>query len=108
MDHLDIFFAQYFAFSYRQNFFFTQKFYRMCDFFDWNRDDSEREEAHDSFKTALMLQFNSLYEIEVDDLQSWRGLSLALEIFPLPEDLKKAKKVNSERELWGNDKLEQS
>ncbi len=80
----------------------------MCDLFDWNRDDSEREEIHDSFKTALMLQFNSLYEIEVDNLQSWRRLSLALKIFPLSENLEKAKKVNFERELWENDKLEQS
>ena len=80
----------------------------MCDLFDWDRDNSEREEIHDSFKTALMLQFNSLYGTEVDNLQSWRELSLALEIFPLPENLEKAKKVNPERELWGNDKLEQS
>ncbi len=108
VDHLDVFFAQYPAFSYRQNSSSTQEFYRMCDFFDWDRDDPERGEAHDSFKTALVLQFNSLYGTEVDDLQSWRGLSLALEIFPLPEDLKKAKKVNPERGLWGNDKLEQS
>lgn len=80
----------------------------MCDFFDWDRDDSEREETHDSFKTALMLQFNSLYEIKVDDFQSWQKLSLTLEIFPLSENLKKAKKVNFKRELWENDKLEQS
>ena len=79
----------------------------MCDFFGWDRDDPEREEAHESFKKALVLQFNSLYGTEVDDLQSRRGLFLALENFPLPEDLKKAKKVSPERGFWGNDKLEQ-
>lgn len=108
MSYLDVFFAQYFAFSYWQNFFFNQKFYRMCNFFNWKRDDSERKETHDSFKTALMLQFNSLHEIKVDELQSWRELSFALKIFSLSENLKKTKKINLERELWKNDKLEQS
>ena len=66
----------------------------MCDFFGWERDDTEREEAHEDFKTALVQQFNSFYGTEVDDIKSWRGLSLALDIFPLPEDLEEAKKVN--------------
>ena len=66
----------------------------MCDFFDWDRDDPERVEAHDGFKTALVQQFNSLYGTEVDDIESWRGLSLALDISPLPENLKEAKEVS--------------
>lgn len=66
----------------------------MCDFFDWERDDPERDEAYDSFKTAMVQRFNSLYGTEVDDIQSWRGLSLALDIFPLPDDISGAKKVN--------------
>ena len=60
----------------------------MCDFFD------EREEAHDSFKTAMVQQFNSLYGTEVEDIKSWRVLSLALNVFPLPDDVGKAKKVS--------------
>ena len=67
-DHLNIFFTQYPAFSYRQNSFSTQEFYRLCDFFGWDRDDLKREEAHESFKKALVLQFNSLYRTEVNDL----------------------------------------
>lgn len=66
----------------------------MCDFLDWDRDDPEREEAHDSFKTAMVQQFNSLYGTEVEDIESWRGLSLALDVFPLPDDVGKAKKVS--------------
>ena len=67
----------------------------MCDQFDWDKNDRERREAHDDFKTALVQQFNSLYGTEVDDIVSWRGLCLALEIFPLPEDVETAKQVSS-------------
>jgi len=70
----------------------------MCDFFDWDRNDPERAEAHDGFKTALVQQFNSLYGTEVDDIESWRGLSLALDIVPLPNNLKEAKEVSLPRE----------
>ena len=58
----------------------------MCDLFDRDRDGPEREEAHESFKTAMVQQFNSLYGTEVEDIESWRGLSLALDILPLPDD----------------------
>lgn len=67
----------------------------MCNFFDWDRDDPERGEAHDDFKTALVQQFNSLYGTELDDIESWRGLCLTLDILPLPDDITEAKKVNS-------------
>jgi len=93
-DHLDTFFAQYPSFDYRRTSSSSQEYYRMCKFFGWDRDDLEREEAHDSFKTAMVQQFNSLYGTEVEDIESWRGLSLALNIFPLPDDVGKAKKVS--------------
>lgn len=65
----------------------------MCDTFDWNREDPERQQAHDDFKIALVQQFNTLYGTEVEDIHAWRGLCLALEIFPLPEDVNKSKEV---------------
>lgn len=67
----------------------------MCNFFDWANNEPERKEAHDNFKTALVQQFNSLYGTEVDDIKSWRGLCLALDIFPLPDDPNEAKEVVS-------------
>ena len=75
----------------------------MCDFFDWDRRDPERAEAHDGFKTALVQQFNSLYGTEVDDMESWRGLSLALDISPLPENLKG---MDKEAEACGAERVE--
>ena len=93
-NHLDSFFAQYPAFVYDQTSSSSEEFYRLCDFFHWDRDDPDREEAHDSFKAALVQQFNSLYGTEADDIESWRGLSLALDIVPLPDDLSEVKKVS--------------
>lgn len=71
----------------------------MCDFFDWDRHDPDRKVAHDDFKTALVHQFNSLYGTEVDDIESWRGLSRALDITPLPRDLGIAKDVSDQLSL---------
>lgn len=75
----------------------TQEFYRMCDHFTWGRKDEERADAHEGFKEALVHQFNGLYGTEVDDIHSWRGLTLALDIFPLPENVAEAKKVCYQR-----------
>lgn len=102
--HLDEFFALYPAFDYDRASPSTDEFYRMCDFFDWEREDSEREEAHDAFKKALVLQFNELYGTDVDDIESWRGLCRVLDILPLPENLGKAKKVNSDANMLQYDR----
>ncbi|KAI9669194.1 MAG: hypothetical protein M1817_004736 [Caeruleum heppii] len=92
-DYLDDFFAAYPAFDYSRTASSTQEFYRMCDFFLWDRDDFERQIAHDGFKTALVKQFNSLYGTDVDNIKSWQGLCLALEAYPPPEDVHKAKEM---------------
>jgi len=65
----------------------------MCDHFDWDRHDPERADAHDDFKTALVQQFNTLYGTEVDDIATWRGLCLALDVFPVPDDLDDVREV---------------
>ena len=65
----------------------------MCDYFNWDRDDIERSDAHDAFKTALVHQFNSFYGTDVNDIESWRGLCLALDLEPLPENASEAKEV---------------
>ena len=67
----------------------------MCDFFEWDRSDPERIQAHEDFKTALVHQFNGTYGIDVDDMEPWLGLCLALEISPLPDSVKDAQKVRS-------------
>ena len=92
-DHLDEFFTQYPEFPYQRDKPSSQEFYRMCDFFDWDRGDPERIQAHDDFKTALVHQFNGIYGTDVNNIASWRRLCLALEITPLPDNVKNAQKV---------------
>ena len=92
-DPLGAFFASFPKFDYHRTAECTQEFYRMCDFFDWHREDSDRQDAHKAFKTALVKQFNALYGTEVDDIESWRGLCRALNIFPLPEKAGEARKA---------------
>jgi len=65
----------------------------MSDTFDWSRDDPARKEAHEEFKTAIVEQFNLLYGTEVEDIQAWRGHCLALEIFPLSDNVAGVKEV---------------
>ena len=92
-DALDAFFEQYPSFPYNRNAPSSQEFYRMCDFFTWDRDDPEREAAHECFKTALVQQFNSVYGTDVNDVESWHKLCLALNLEPLPEGLSAMRKV---------------
>ena len=87
-DALDEFFASYPAFKYNRN-APSQEFYRMCDFFDCDWEDPERKKAHNSFKTALVLEFNSIYGAELDNMESWRKPYFALDIASLPEDVER-------------------
>jgi hypothetical protein len=92
-DPLDEFFAQYDEFPYHRDEPSSQQFYRMCDFFGWDGDDPERQDAREDFKTALVHQFNSIYGKDVHDLEPWRRLCLTLEISPIPDNVKDAQKV---------------
>ena len=65
----------------------------MCDFFGWDTHDDERELAHKEFKNAMVHQFNSLYGTNVNDIESWQKLCLALDIVPLPQGIKQCRKV---------------
>jgi hypothetical protein len=52
----------------------VQEFYRMCDFFEWEKDDEEKKSAHEEFKTAMVLTFNALYGTDVNNIESWHIL----------------------------------
>ncbi|KIM82785.1 hypothetical protein PILCRDRAFT_456282 [Piloderma croceum F 1598] len=82
--HLDEFFGQYPDFCYNPSAPVMSEFYRMCDFFSWERDDDDREEAHGALKDAMTHQFNRKYGTDVDNLASWQALCIVLKIFPIP------------------------
>ncbi|KAG0705581.1 hypothetical protein DFH29DRAFT_267646 [Suillus ampliporus] len=84
---LDIFFAGYSKFGYNPSASASLEFYRMCDEFDWDREDEEREKASRDFKDALVQQFNYIYGTDADDLTPWRTLCQIVHISPIPDTL---------------------
>ena len=77
-----------------------KEFYRMCHYFGWDREDEERVEAYDALKIAMVQEFNTLYGTDVDDIDSWHKLCLALDISP-PKSLQACREVR----LYNNSKL---
>ena len=67
----------------------------MCDFFDWDRDDEDRQDAHRRLKDAMALKFNHMYGTDVDDLNLWKNLCEILQIVPIPDELKACRDVCS-------------
>jgi hypothetical protein len=66
----------------------------MCDFFSWERDDDDREEAHGALKDAMTHQFNRKYGTDADNLASWQALCIVLKIFPIPVALDACRNVS--------------
>ncbi|RDW63577.1 hypothetical protein BP6252_11122 [Coleophoma cylindrospora] len=94
-DHIGEFFAQHPSFRHDSSAPIWSEFYRMCDDFDWVRQDPEMLEAKREFKSAMVLQFNRIYGKSERDMRSWKKLFRALNITPVPIDLKACRKVIS-------------
>jgi len=84
---MDEFFDRYPDFPYNPSQSVMTEFYRMCDFFGWERDDPERETARDLHRDAMVQQFNHIYGTDVNDVASWWKLCEDLNIDPIPQDL---------------------
>ena len=89
---MDAFFAHYPSFRYDRQAPLVREFYRMCGHFAWDRDSADKKEASLAFKTAMVHEFNTLYGTDVNDIESWRKLCLAVDITP-PEGLQACRKV---------------
>ncbi|KAH3904928.1 hypothetical protein HBI56_235570 [Parastagonospora nodorum] len=85
------FFSQYLEFDYNYENGVAEEFYRMCDFFNWERDDGEREEARRAFKDAMVVQFNALYGTDITKIENWHRLCVAVCIEPLPTTIAECK-----------------
>lgn len=94
-DAISSFFTKYPNFPYNPKRGVAEEYYRMCDFFAWDKDDVEREEARREFKDAMVIQFNSLYGTDVANIENWHKLCIALYIEPLPETIHDCKEVSS-------------
>ncbi|KAI9776599.1 MAG: hypothetical protein M1839_009503 [Geoglossum umbratile] len=96
MDKIDEFFSTYPTFDYDHSASFTQEFYRMCDFFGWDRDDLDRRDAREEFRTAMVQEFNSLYgkdrvketHVNLVDLVERARSGKRVKVFPDLEELR--------------------
>lgn len=89
---MDDFFARY-HFPYDSSQPSMDEFYRMCDSFGWMRQDSERENARQGLKDAMVQQFNDLYGTDVNNISSWYKLCQVLQVSPIPEGLEACREV---------------
>ncbi|KAF4571154.1 hypothetical protein EYR36_008482 [Pleurotus pulmonarius] len=85
------FFEDYPGFDYNPRNSAILEFYRLCDFYSWDRDDPERKEAHEAFKDALVKEFNDIYGTDENDIESWHKICTVLDIDPLPGTLQEAR-----------------
>lgn len=88
------FFASYSDFKYNSRRSIVQDSYRMCDFFKWSKDCQDRSVAHVDFRTAMVLIFNELYGTNINNINDWHKLCVALDINPLPTGLKEYRTVS--------------
>lgn len=93
VDAIPAFFAQYPDFTYNDRQAVTDEFYRMCDFFGWERNDVNRRQARQAFKDAMVHHFNSVYGSDVSDIENWHRLCLAVRIETLPLTIAECKEV---------------
>lgn len=94
IDFIAAFFAEYPSFRYKVTATTTSEFYRMCDFFGWDKEDQEREDAREKFHDAMTQQFNGIYGTSVDDLGSWQNLCRVLRITPVSNKLLECRDVS--------------
>ncbi|MCJ1344888.1 hypothetical protein MMC31_003093 [Peltigera leucophlebia] len=92
-DKIDNFFSTHSEFDYDPSASVMDEFYRMCDFFGWEREDPDRKDAKEEFRTAMVQEFNSLYGEDIDDLLSWQDLCKAVRIHPVPNNVETCRKV---------------
>lgn len=91
------FFVNYPEFQYNPAKSAILEFYRLCDFNHWDRDDPEREKAHEAFKDVLVKEFNDIYGTDEKDINSWHKICTVVNINPLPDTLRKARDVSHGR-----------
>lgn len=70
------------------------EFYRMCDMYEWDREDDARKEARSEFKDAMTLQFNAIYGEDENGLEAWQNLCVVLNIRDIPTELDACRKVS--------------
>lgn len=66
----------------------------MCDYFHWDRDSEEKNDARDRMRHAMVLQFNDTFGTNAEDLITWHNLCDVISIRPIPETLHACRQVH--------------
>jgi hypothetical protein len=93
LQYIDNFFAGYPDFPYEPTNSAMAEFYRLCNFFGWEKEDNDRKVARNLHMDAMTLQFNHMYGTNVEDMACWWRLCEDLEITPIPKGLDACRNV---------------
>lgn len=70
------------------------EFYRMCKTYKWSKDDPVKKKARLDFKDALTQQFNAIYGVDENSLESWQKLCVVLNLGNIPTELDACRKAS--------------
>lgn len=94
MQPLEAFFRKYRWFTYVPGQSASAQFKRLRDEAGWDRDDDENDRAWQSYRTALVRQFNATYSVDEDDLAAWHALLRHIGVNNPPSTVEECKKVS--------------
>jgi len=92
--YLEEFFERYPRFRFNSSAPATAQFHRLCDSYNWSRNDKQRLDAVEGFGNALSQSFNHTYGTEVNDIRSWQTICAVIEIDPIPNNLEECQDVS--------------
>ncbi|KAI1464573.1 uncharacterized protein F4812DRAFT_467163 [Daldinia caldariorum] len=82
---MEEFFAQYPEFHHNETKPLWSQFRALCKHYRWERDSSERRQAHDQFRDAMISEFGRIYGNDSTSLSSWQKLCQVLRIKRIPD-----------------------
>jgi hypothetical protein len=87
------YFAQFPTFRYNARREVWEQFYALRGQMGMNWDDARFESERDTFRDALVQEFNGFYGTDENDLRAWRALCREVGVEPLPTTIKSCRQV---------------
>ncbi|KAG2047347.1 hypothetical protein BDR06DRAFT_1013966 [Suillus hirtellus] len=84
---LAAFFAQFAAFSFKENQSSNKNFDRLVKVLRIDAKDLQAREVREGFKDALVQEFNTRFGTDGNDISSWQNLCRVLRIDPVPDSI---------------------
>ncbi|KAF8260809.1 hypothetical protein EI94DRAFT_874539 [Lactarius quietus] len=88
---LEGFFSQYSNFLSQPSNSPVVEFDRLCQAYNWDRDDPEKKAARRAFQFAMKMEFDDLYGSDENDINNWHKLCHVLRIDPAPDTLRECR-----------------